>query len=81
MMERRTVLKGGVIIAACSPALALALEPTPPTVAENPFAKVRRLGKELSQALAEAGEIEYAYIRPAGVEFPGLLANRKQIQT
>lgn len=75
-MNRRTVLKGGIVVAACTPALAVAPENPLTDFEESPFHKVRRLGKELAEALAEAGEIEYAYVRPAGVEFPVLLANR-----
>lgn len=62
---------------AIAPAAAISTAlPAVATASENPFEKVRRLGNELAAALAEAGEIEYAYVRPAGIEFPVLLANR-----
>lgn len=34
-----------------------------------PWARARDLGKQLSQALADTGEDEFAYIRPAGNDF------------
>lgn len=63
-------------ILSLAPALVVSTALPAAAASENPFEKVRRLGNELSAALAEAGEIEYAYVRPAGVEFPVLLANR-----
>lgn len=39
--------------------------------AEHPWVKVRRLGKELSRALADTGDDEFAYILPNGTyDFP-----------
>lgn len=37
--------------------------------AEAPWAKAKRLGKELSIVLEELGEPEFAFIRPASVQF------------
>lgn len=39
------------------------------------WAKCRDLGKQLSQALAETGDDEYAFVRPAGVEFAVLFGS------
>ena len=64
-------------ILAMAPAAAIStVIPVAAAARENPFEKVRRIGNELAAALAEAGEIEYAYVRPAGIEFPVLLAKR-----
>ncbi|CAK7258668.1 MULTISPECIES: hypothetical protein [unclassified Shinella] len=40
-----------------------------PAVPEHPWTKARRLGKELSQALADTGDAEFGYILPAGYEY------------
>lgn len=73
-ITRRLALKGAASTAALLSAAAF------PVMAgtEQSIEKVRRLGKELSAALAECGEHEYAYVRPEGVEFPVLFANRSQ---
>lgn len=52
-MDRRTVLKGGLVVAACSPVLAIAPENPLPEVAELPVDKVHRIAEELAHALDE----------------------------
>ncbi|TQN59583.1 hypothetical protein FLX27_21975 [Agrobacterium tumefaciens] len=52
-MDRRTVLKGGLVVAACSPALAIAPENPLPEVVELPVDKVHRIAEELAHALDE----------------------------
>ncbi|HAU75924.1 MAG TPA: hypothetical protein DCW88_10450 [Agrobacterium sp.] len=52
-MDRRTVLKGGIVVAACTPALAVAPENPLPEAVELPVDKVHRLAEELAHALDE----------------------------
>lgn len=52
-MDRRTVLKGGLIAAACTPALSIAPENPLPDPVELPVDKVHRLAMELAVALDE----------------------------
>ncbi|MEH3108890.1 MAG: hypothetical protein PGN22_02165 [Agrobacterium cavarae] len=52
-MNRRTVLKGGLVAAACTPALAIAPENPLPDLVELPVDKVHRLAMELAHALDE----------------------------
>ncbi len=62
-------------VIAMAPALVVSTAfPVVAAASEASFDKVRRLGKELAVALAEAGKIEYAYVRPAGADFPVILA-------
>lgn len=41
------------------------------------WAKCRELGKELSQALKETGDDQYAFVRPAGIDFAVLFGSRE----
>lgn len=51
--SRRTFIKGGIVAAACSPALAVAPENPVADLVELPVDKVHRLAMELAVALDE----------------------------
>lgn len=72
-MNRRTVLKAGAVLAASSPT---PISPAAATTDENPYDRIRRLSKELSEALVAVPQYEYVMVRPDVDDYPVLIAYR-----